>query len=147
MFKENQSLLAVSDLNSSEWRTYTDYVDHMILAGFSRAIQCSLQYLLDNTDPAQRVHPLFEVQLVLNGSEMCFNPPLDLSERGNFFAIVDKMLANILNMASFIPRVAKHTHQDDYQVNRRTVLKSFSTHKSIGDNCFSLLSCRVTSTE
>ncbi|XP_019712197.1 dynein heavy chain 11, axonemal [Hippocampus comes] len=115
LVQENESLLAVSDLNSSEWQTYTDYVDHMIVAGFSRAIQCSFQYLLDNTDPAQRVYPLFEVQLVLNGREMCFNPPLDLGERGNFFDIVDSMLANVLNMASFIPRVAKHTHRDDYQ--------------------------------
>ncbi|XP_061150392.1 dynein axonemal heavy chain 11 [Syngnathus typhle] len=131
LLQENQSLLAVSDLNSSEWQAYSNYVDHMILAGFSHAIQCSLQYLLDNTDAAQRVSPLFEVQLVLNGSEMCFNPPLDFSNRGNFFDIVDNMVANILKMASFIPRVAKHTHQDNYQ-------SDINEMKDLSEMCYAL---------
>ena len=69
MFQENQSLLGVSDLDSSEWQAYTDYVDRMILAGFSSAVRCSLQYLMDNTDAAQRITPLFEVQLAkMNGT-------------------------------------------------------------------------------
>uniref|UniRef100_A0A671Z136 Dynein, axonemal, heavy polypeptide 9 like n=1 Tax=Sparus aurata TaxID=8175 RepID=A0A671Z136_SPAAU len=92
----------------SEWKAYTDYVDRMILTGFSSAVRCSLQYLMDNTDAAQRITPLFEVQLVLNGNEMTFDPPLDFSHGGNFYDIVDKMVSNITNMASFIPRVAEH---------------------------------------
>ncbi|XP_042285828.1 dynein axonemal heavy chain 11 isoform X2 [Thunnus maccoyii] len=115
LLQENQSLLGVSDLDSSEWQAYTDYVDRMILAGFSSAVRCSLQYLMDNTDAAQRITPLFEVQLVLNANEMTFDPPLDFSHTGNFFDIVDKIVANITNMASFIPRVAKHTQLDNYQ--------------------------------
>ncbi|XP_061694561.1 dynein axonemal heavy chain 11 [Syngnathoides biaculeatus] len=115
LLQENRSLLNVSDLNSSEWQAYTDYVDHIILGGFSSAIRCSLQYLLDNTDPAQHLGPLFEVQLVLKGSEMCFEPSLDSTNRNNFFDIVDNMVANILKMASFIPRVAKYRHLDNYQ--------------------------------
>lgn len=106
----------MSDLDSSEWQAYTDYVDRMILAGFSSAVRCSLQYLMDNTDATQRITPLFEVQLVLNANEMTFDPPLDFSHTGNFFDIVDKIVANITNMASFIPRVAKHTQLDNYQV-------------------------------
>lgn len=116
VFQENQSLLGVSDLDSSEWQAYTDYVDRMILAGFSSAVRCSLQYLMDNTDAAQRITPLFEIQLVLSANEMMFDPPLDFSHIGNFFDIVDKIVANITNMASFIPRVAKHTQLDNYQV-------------------------------
>ncbi|XP_071376580.1 dynein axonemal heavy chain 11 [Centroberyx affinis] len=115
LLQENQSLLGVSDPDSSEWRAYADYVDHMILAGFSSAVRCSLQYFMDNTDAAQRIAPLFEVQLVLNGNEMTFDPSLDLSRLGNFYDIVDKMVANITNMASFIPRVAKHKQLDNYQ--------------------------------
>ncbi|XP_061653101.1 dynein axonemal heavy chain 11 [Phyllopteryx taeniolatus] len=133
LLRENQSLLDVSDLNSSEWQAYSDYVDHMILAGFSNAIRCSLQYLLDNTDPAHRVSPLFEVQLVLNGSEMCFDPPLDFTNRGNFFDIVDTMVANILNMASFIPRVAKHKHLDNYQ-------SDINGMKDLSEMCYALRS-------
>lgn len=116
-FQENQSLLGVSDPNSVEWQAYTDYVDRMILTGFSSAVRCSLQYFMDNTDTAQRISPLFEVQLVLNGNEMTFDPSLDFSLQGNFYDIVDKMVANITNMASFIPRVAKHKQLDNYQVS------------------------------
>lgn len=114
--QENQSLLGVTDLDSSEWKAYTDYVDRMILTGFSSAVRCSLQYLMDNTNAAQRITPLFEVQLVLNGNEMTFDPPLDFSHSGNFYDIIDKMVANITNMASFIPRVAEHKQLDNYQV-------------------------------
>uniref|UniRef100_A0A8D3BTI9 Dynein axonemal heavy chain 11 n=1 Tax=Scophthalmus maximus TaxID=52904 RepID=A0A8D3BTI9_SCOMX len=71
----------------SEWRAYTDYVDRMILTGFSTAVRCSLQYLMDNTDAAQRITPLFEVQLVLNGNEMTFDPSLDFNQSGNFYDI------------------------------------------------------------
>lgn len=116
MLQENQSLLGVTDLNSSEWEAYTDYVDRIILAGFSSAVRCSLQYLMDNTDAAQRIPPLFEVQLVLNNNEMTFDPSFDFSHSGNFYDIVDKMVANITNMASFIPRVAKHKQLENYQV-------------------------------
>ncbi|KAM9845080.1 LOW QUALITY PROTEIN: dynein axonemal heavy chain 11-like [Aulostomus maculatus] len=117
LLQENQSLLAMSELDSREWQAYTNYVDRMILAGFSSAVRCSLQYFRDNTDPALRITPLFEVQLVLNGNEMTFDPPLDFSHSGNFFDIMDKMVANIMNMASFIPRVAKHEQLDHYQID------------------------------
>uniref|UniRef100_A0A8C4HHK8 Dynein axonemal heavy chain 11 n=1 Tax=Dicentrarchus labrax TaxID=13489 RepID=A0A8C4HHK8_DICLA len=100
----------------SEWQAYTDYVDRMILTGFSSAVRCSLQYFMDNTDAALRITPLFEVQLVLNSNEMTFDPSLDFSHNGNFYDIVDKMVANITNTASFIPRVAKHKQLDNYQV-------------------------------
>lgn len=116
MLQENQSLFGVTDLESSEWQAYTDYVDRMILAGFSSAVRCSLQYFMDNTDATQRITPLFEVQLVLNSSEMTFHPSLDFSHSGNFYDIMDKMVANITKMASFIPRVSNHKQLDNYQV-------------------------------
>ncbi|XP_034468683.1 dynein heavy chain 11, axonemal isoform X3 [Hippoglossus hippoglossus] len=115
LLQENQSLLGVTDLDSSEWRGYTDYVDRMILTGFSTAVRCSLQYLMDNTDAAQRITPLFEVQLVLNSNEMTFDPSLDLNHSRNFYEIVDKTVTNITNVASFIPRVANHKGLDNYQ--------------------------------
>lgn len=116
VLQENRSLLGVTDLDSSEWQAYTEYVDQMILAGFSSAVRCSLQYLMDNTDATQRITPLFEVQLVLTSSDMTFDPSLDFSHSGNFYDIVDKMVSNIINMASFIPRVANHKQLENYQV-------------------------------
>uniref|UniRef100_A0A8C9ZTH7 Dynein, axonemal, heavy polypeptide 9 like n=1 Tax=Sander lucioperca TaxID=283035 RepID=A0A8C9ZTH7_SANLU len=127
LLQESQSLLGVTDLDSSEWQAYTDYVDRMILTGFTSAVRCSLQYLMDNTDAAQRITPLFEVRLVLNSNEMTFDPSLDFSHSGNFYDIVDKMVASITNMASFIPRVAKHQRLDNYQV--REYQGSFASYR------------------
>ncbi|XP_076000722.1 dynein axonemal heavy chain 11 isoform X3 [Genypterus blacodes] len=107
----------MSDPDCSEWKAYTDYVDRMILVGLSGAVRCSLQYFIHNTDPAQRIAPLFEVQLVLNDSQMTFDPSLDLSQKGNFYDIMDKMVADITKMAFFIPRVAKHKQQENYQAD------------------------------
>ncbi|XP_029686282.1 dynein heavy chain 11, axonemal isoform X1 [Takifugu rubripes] len=117
LLQENRSLLGVTDLDSSEWKAYTSYVDNIVLKGFCSAIRCSLQYLLDNTDASQRCTPLFEVQLLLSRSEMTFDPPLDFSYHGHFYEIVDKMVASITHMASVIPRLAKHMQLDNYQSN------------------------------
>lgn len=116
VIQENQSLLGVTNQNSPEWRLYTEYVDQMIVTGFFNAIRCSLQYFVDNTDAAQRITPLFEIKLMLSNNEMTFDPSLDVSLSGNFYGIVDKMVTNIINMASFISRVANHKDLDNYQV-------------------------------
>ncbi|KAK5608169.1 hypothetical protein CRENBAI_003200 [Crenichthys baileyi] len=115
LLQENQSLLDVSDQISGEWSAYTEYVDRMIVTGFVNAVRCSLQYFMDNTDATQRITPLFEIKLILNGNEMTFDPSLDLSLSGNFYDIMDKMVTNIAGMASFIPRVARHKQLDNYQ--------------------------------
>ncbi|MEQ2214777.1 hypothetical protein XENOCAPTIV_019703 [Xenoophorus captivus] len=117
VIQENQSLLDVSDQISGEWSAYTEYVDRMIVTGFVNAVRCSLQYFMDNTDATQRITPLFEIKLILNGNEMTFDPSLDLSVSGNLYNIMDKMVTNIAGMASFIPRVARHKQLDNYQIN------------------------------
>uniref|UniRef100_A0AAQ5ZAJ7 Dynein axonemal heavy chain 11 n=1 Tax=Amphiprion ocellaris TaxID=80972 RepID=A0AAQ5ZAJ7_AMPOC len=142
-FQENQSLLGVTDQNSSEWQSYTEYVDRMILSGLSSAVRCSLQYLMDNTDAAQRITPLFEVQLVLNSNEMTFDPSLDLSHSGNFYDIVDKMVANITSMASFIPRVAIHKQRENYQcdINEMEDLSEMCQMNVATSNLFITFKC------
>ncbi|XP_037537274.1 dynein heavy chain 11, axonemal [Nematolebias whitei] len=115
LLQENQCLLGVGDGDSSEWRAYKDHVDRMIVSGFSSAVRCSLQYFMDNTDAARSITPLFEIKLVLNSNEVTFDPSLDLNHGSNFYDIVDKMVASITNIASFIPRVATHTQLNDYQ--------------------------------
>uniref|UniRef100_A0AAX7TS70 Dynein axonemal heavy chain 11 n=1 Tax=Astatotilapia calliptera TaxID=8154 RepID=A0AAX7TS70_ASTCA len=151
LLQENQSLLSVTDLDSSEWHAYTEYVDRMILAGFTSAVRCSLQYLMDNTDAAQRITPLFEVQLVLNSNEMTFDPSLDLSHTGNFYDIVDKMVGNITSMASLIPRVASHKQLSNYQVPHRLDYKCiyiyihiFPCKQTLIISNLDFPSCRVT---
>ncbi|XP_072570592.1 dynein axonemal heavy chain 11 isoform X2 [Paramormyrops kingsleyae] len=117
---ENQELLC-ADPGSAEWQAYTDYIDRIILRGFVGAVRCRLQYFVENTDPACSITPLFEVQLVLNGSDMSFRPPINLTKKDNFYDMIDRMLDNIFKMASCIRRVAKHNQTETYQVIRSRV--------------------------
>ncbi|TTH38815.1 Dynein beta chain, ciliary [Bagarius yarrelli] len=115
LIQENAVLLG-ADIDSESWEAYTQHIDRMVLNGFCNAVRCSLQYLVDNTDLASRTPPLFEVQLTLT-SDMTFYPSLDLSKTGNFYYIIDKMVADIFKMASCMNRVAKHKKAETYQVD------------------------------
>ncbi|XP_060774018.1 dynein axonemal heavy chain 11 [Neoarius graeffei] len=112
---ENAILLG-ADVDSESWEAYTQHVDRMVLSGFYSAVRCSLQYLVDNTDSALHIAPLFEVQLTLT-SDMTFHPSLDLSKSGNVYDIIDNMVAGIFKMAACMNRVAKHKKAETYQVD------------------------------
>lgn len=112
--QENAILLG-ADVDSESWEAYTQHVDRMVLSGFYSAVRCSLQYLVDNTDSALHIAPLFEVQLTLT-SDMTFHPSLDLSKSGNVYDIIDNMVAGIFKMAAYMNRVAKHKKAETYQV-------------------------------
>lgn len=112
---QENSVLLGADVDSESWEAYTQHVDRMVLGGFCSAVRCSLQYLVDNTDPALRTAPLFEVQLTLT-TDMTFHPSLDLSKAGNFYHIVDKMVADIFKMATYMNRVAMDKKTETYQV-------------------------------
>ncbi|XP_058258889.1 dynein axonemal heavy chain 11 isoform X1 [Hemibagrus wyckioides] len=115
LVQENGVLLG-ADVDSGSWEAYTQHVDRMVLGGFCNAVRCCLQYLVDNTDSASRTAPLFEIQLTLT-TDMTFHPSLDLSKTGNFYHIIDKMVADIFKMASYMNRVAKHKKAETYQVD------------------------------
>ncbi|KAJ8349888.1 hypothetical protein SKAU_G00250180 [Synaphobranchus kaupii] len=114
LVQENQTLLG-ADPGSGQWIAYTQYVDGIVLQGFVSATRCSLQYVMENMDPALKISPLFEVQLVLSGSDMSFRPPLDMTKKDNFYDMIDKMVGRIFKMASFMQRVARHNGRETYQ--------------------------------
>ncbi|KAM8934084.1 dynein axonemal heavy chain 11-like [Pelodytes ibericus] len=114
LLKHNQQLFQAETL-WDKWKAYTEYIDRMILEGLHRAVKCSLQYLIDNTESSLKTAPLFEVELVLNGSEMTFMPSLDPKISGNFSNIIEALLRDTYQIASFIPRVAEHLGKSTYQ--------------------------------
>ena len=65
LVEENRELFR-AERDSDVWRKYIEYIDDIVLDGFFNCIQCSLQYLLDNTD--KRSHdmpPLIQAKLEL----------------------------------------------------------------------------------
>ena len=50
---------------SDVWKSYVEYVDEMVVAGFLKTIKCSLCFLMDNTDPKSNIDCLFGAHLEL----------------------------------------------------------------------------------
>uniref|UniRef100_A0A8U8C9W7 Dynein axonemal heavy chain 17 n=1 Tax=Geospiza parvula TaxID=87175 RepID=A0A8U8C9W7_GEOPR len=101
---------------SEAWKAYLDYVDERVLDGFFTAIECSLKYLLENTDPKAGLAPLFEVQLDLVIPDLVFRPPLDPGTRDGFCDMVESLLQGIFHISSLVPRLAAHRGFCHYQV-------------------------------
>ncbi|KAM4697873.1 dynein axonemal heavy chain 11-like [Rhinophrynus dorsalis] len=126
----NQKLFQADPL-SDKWKAYTEYIDHIILEGLCRAVKCSLQYLIDNTEPSLKNSPLFEVGLVLNGGEMTFKPSLDPKISDNFSDTIETLLRDTYRIASFIPRVATHYGKETYQRDVDEMEKLKGMHREI----------------
>lgn len=115
--KENKNLLNVQDENSGMWKAYTVYVDKIIVEGFHKIVQSSLNYFLRETDYIKaNPDPLFEAQLQLKPPEIRFSPSLNFGDSDGFYDQIEGLLGNVYKQCSLIPRIAKHIGQDDYQV-------------------------------
>ncbi|XP_042314347.1 dynein axonemal heavy chain 11-like [Sceloporus undulatus] len=138
LVQDNQDLLQADSL-SDEWRAYTEYIDHMVSDGLFKAIKCSLQYMMENTEMTSKSTALFEIQLLLNGKEMTFTPSLDYMVNGNFFDVFEGLIQNIYLTASHINRVAKHLGYENYQhdVDQMDTLKEM--HQEIMSRVHSVI--------
>ncbi|XP_061318003.1 dynein axonemal heavy chain 9-like [Pezoporus flaviventris] len=116
LLKENQSLL-LADPASDVWKAYVDYVDEIVLDGFFTAIECSLKYLLENTDPKAGLAPLFEVQLDLVIPDLIFHPSMDPGTNDGFYDMVESLLNDIYGISSLVPRLAEHSGFPHYQAD------------------------------
>ncbi|XP_064890576.1 dynein axonemal heavy chain 9 isoform X6 [Columba livia] len=116
LVKENRSLL-LADPASDIWKAYVDYVDEIVLDGFFTAIECSLKYLLENTDPKAGLAPLFEVQLDLVIPDLIFQPSLDPGTNDGFYDMVEGLLNDIYRISSLVPRLAEHSGFLHYQAD------------------------------
>ena len=64
LLKQNLELFRTDEL-SDIWRSYVDYVDEMVVDGFSNTIRSTVQVMLDNTEPNQTL-PIHEAKLELH---------------------------------------------------------------------------------
>lgn len=115
--KENKNLLNVQDENSGMWKAYTVYVDKIILDGFYKIIQTSVNYILKETDFNKgSPDPLFEAQLQLKPPEILFAPSLNFGDHDGFYEQIEGLIGTVFKQGSLIPRVANHMGQENYQV-------------------------------
>ena len=66
-----------ADPNDTTWHHYLEYLDQTVLDGLFQSIQCSLQYLLKNTEKGTGRGPLLECKMELQIPEIIVAPDLD----------------------------------------------------------------------
>lgn len=115
---QNNLELFKADASSDIWRAYVDYLDDMVLDGFFNCIHCSLNYLLENTDPKHNTTGLFEAKLELQQPEMVFIPSLDFGVSDGFYELVEGIVNDVYKMASLVKRLAEHNGSEHYQVKQ-----------------------------
>uniref|UniRef100_A0A8C8ZVZ0 Dynein axonemal heavy chain 9 n=1 Tax=Prolemur simus TaxID=1328070 RepID=A0A8C8ZVZ0_PROSS len=116
LVQENLGLFS-ADSTSNIWKTYVNYIDDMLLDGFSLAIEFSLKYLLENTECKAGLTPIFEAQLSLAIPELVFYPSLDSGAKGGFYDIVEGLVTSIFGMASLVPRLSPQNGSPHYQAD------------------------------
>ncbi|XP_007433956.1 dynein heavy chain 9, axonemal, partial [Python bivittatus] len=116
LIKENLRLFE-ADPSSDVWKAYLEHIDEIILDGFFNVIECSLKYLLENTDSKADHAPLFKIQLELSVPEMTFRPTLDAGAGDGFYDIVEGLVNEIYRVSSLVPRLADHCTFPHYQAD------------------------------
>ncbi|XP_057572498.1 dynein axonemal heavy chain 9 [Hippopotamus amphibius kiboko] len=116
LVQENLGLFS-ADPASSIWKTYVNYVDDMLVDGFFLAIECSLKYLLENTECKAGLTPIFEAQLSLGIPELVFCPSLEPGAKGGFYDIVEGLVTSIFRISSLVPRLSPQNGSPHYQVD------------------------------
>ncbi|XP_023983695.1 dynein axonemal heavy chain 9 [Physeter macrocephalus] len=116
LVQENLGLFS-ADPTSSIWKTYVNYIDDMLVDGFFLAIECSLKYLLENTERKAGLTPIFEAQLSLAIPELVFCPSLEPGVKGGFYDIVEGLITSIFRISSLVPRLSPQNGSPHYQVD------------------------------
>ncbi|CAD7689680.1 unnamed protein product [Nyctereutes procyonoides] len=116
LVQENLGLF-VADPTSNIWKTYVNYIDEMLLDGFFLAIECSLKYLLENTECRAGLTPIFEAHLSLAIPELVFSPSLEYGVKGGFYDAIEGLITSIFGISSLMLRLSPHTGSPHYQAD------------------------------
>uniref|UniRef100_A0A2K5EHB9 Dynein axonemal heavy chain 9 n=1 Tax=Aotus nancymaae TaxID=37293 RepID=A0A2K5EHB9_AOTNA len=120
LVQENLGLFS-ADPTSNIWKSYLNSIDNMLLNGFFLAIECSLKYLLENTECKAGLTPVFEAQLTLAIPELVFYPSLESGVKGGFYDIVESLVTSIFGISSLVPRLSPRNCSPHYQVDLDTM--------------------------
>lgn len=94
---------------------YLEHLDKIVLDGLFNCVQCSLRYVLRNTDRDRPdILQLLEAKLELQIPDMVFNPSLEHDEPGSFMLLIEELVDGMFQFASLVPRVATHKEAKNY---------------------------------
>ncbi len=114
LLKENLEYFK-ADPESDTWHRYIEFIDEIVLDGLFNCVQCSMQYILDNTvEDKAGMPPLLEVKLELQSPDLVFEPSLDQNIEEGFLSLIENLLDDMFHFASLVPRIATHKGMEDY---------------------------------
>ncbi|XP_008430693.1 dynein heavy chain 11, axonemal isoform X2 [Poecilia reticulata] len=114
LIQENMVLFH-ADPASEGWRSYLEYMDELVVEGLFRYINHSLQFFVDNMEIWPSQPPLFEAQLLLNGSVLGFSPSVDRDAGDGLYELVEGLIGDVFKSSMYIQRVAGHLGMETYQ--------------------------------
>ena len=118
LVNENMTWFKANE-DSEKWKSYIEYLDEMVVEGFFQCINCSLNFLLNSTDPKLCSFPLFEARLELQAPDVVFVPSLEFNVHGGFYDMMDEILSDVYQQAGLIERLATHYDHNSYKVNSK----------------------------
>ncbi|KAG7460463.1 dynein heavy chain 11, axonemal-like isoform X1, partial [Solea senegalensis] len=114
LVQENMVLFH-ADPASEMWQSYLEYVDEMVVEGLYSYISSSLQFFVDNMESRSNQAPLFEAQLMLNGSRVVFHPSLERDAGDGLYELIEGLVRDIYKTSVNVKRVADHLCMESYQ--------------------------------
>ncbi|KAL2078484.1 hypothetical protein ACEWY4_026169 [Coilia grayii] len=103
--EENKKLFRANE-NSQPWKEYIDYIDGMVLQGFFKVVNVSLEFLSNNMHAKNCKYPLFEVRFELEDDDTYFHPSLGYGVSNGFYELVESLIDDVYSCAELVPRVS-----------------------------------------
>ncbi|GBG27447.1 Dynein heavy chain 17, axonemal [Hondaea fermentalgiana] len=137
LLKESNKTLRIS-AGHPEWRSYVDFVNNVVVGGFTRVVQVSLQWLEDQVDPAvieeKEKPPMLQISINLNNNQVSFIPSVFDEDRAGVKASLRSWIDDTLKAGSLMKRLdmgegsyVKELQQD---VEVKARMEAISAHVS-----------------
>ncbi|CAH8610943.1 unnamed protein product [Heterobilharzia americana] len=113
ILQTNRELFKANE-NDPAWARYIKYVDNIVESGLIQTIECSLNYLITETEDLPTTAALLESQMELKAPDISFQPSMDTESNNGLYALVDHIIEDIYKQATFIPYITDLNMKDSY---------------------------------
>ncbi|CAL8088370.1 unnamed protein product [Calicophoron daubneyi] len=114
LIETNRNLFK-AEKTSSGWDRYVLYVDGIVSEQLAAAIECSLGYLLVETEDQHTTPALFEAHMELQAPDIVFRPSMEYNAPDGFYVLIKGIVDDIYKQASFVKRPAGPVEGADYR--------------------------------
>ncbi|CAH8620633.1 unnamed protein product [Schistosoma intercalatum] len=113
LLETNRGLFKANE-NDPAWTKYIEYIDSIVENGLVQTIECSLNYLLTETEDAPITAALLEAQMELQAPDISFQPSMDVESKNGLYSLVDHIIEDIYKQATFIPYITNLSMKESY---------------------------------